>query len=347
MTRLRFLIDDAPACLTQRAVLAQAAATLAAPGGIAGASVAPVLPGGWDVQVLWTCALRGLPSWPDVPGESSRRLAVRLAALAPLEDTVTVFLPAHTLPGPVSLPAAGGWRPAQALASDGAVAVADLDLFLVDNASAEAAALRAHLLACPGYEAASRYEALATGPLPDWLVAGGLSSARLFTHRPWYSAHAPRREQWLHAVAQALDAGRLTLAMVADDVRCARVRPSLLEEVAALRGDPLPDGGADLTLDALFAPPECRLPYAQRALLHSRELQRRTLAHARRNGERKAARPRRRASGLLSLARPLLRPARQALRLARRTGWRVLYIAYAASLRPLVHRLRSPVGAGP
>lgn len=345
MTRLRFLIDDVPACLTQRAVLADFAATLA---------------DGAEVEVLWTSALRGLPSWPDVPAESSRRLAVRLAALAPLADTVTVFLPAHTLPGPVAVPPPGGLGLVPALATDGATAVADLDLFVVDNASAEAEALRAYLLAHPGYESASRHEAFAVGPWPAWLVGGGLSSARLFTRRPWYSAHAPQSGPWLQAVARALDAGRLTPAMVTDDVQSARVRPSLREEVAALRGEPLPAGGADLTLDALFVPPERRLPTAQRALLHSHALQHRTLRYARRNGERKGTRPRRDTqdglpalarSLLRPLSRPLLRPARHALRwgwrLAWRTGWRVLHAAYAASLRPLVHRWRAPGGAEP
>jgi len=334
MNRLRFLIDDAPACHTQRAVLADFAARL------------PQAAHG-SLEVLWSSALRGLPAWPDVPAESSRRLAVRLAALAPQADTVTVFLPAHTVPGPVEWPPAGELRPAQALASEGVTAVADLDLFVIDNASPQAAALHAHLLAHPGYESASRHEAFTPGPLPAWLVGGGLSSARLFTRRPWYSAHAPQRQAWLEAVGRSLDAGRLTLAMVADDVRHHRVRPSLREEVSALRGEPLPAGGADLTLDALFIPPERRLPPAQRALLHSRALQRRNLAFARRNGERKGSRGRRRSGWVASAWGPLSRHLRQAWRQGRRLGWRVLHAAYAASLRPLVHRLRAPGGARP
>ncbi len=363
MTHLRFLIDDVPACLTQRAVLADFAATLKAAAAQGGD--APTGEGGGaatarsPVEVLWTSALRGLPSWPDVPGESARRLAVRLVALAPLEDTVTVFLPAHTLPGPVDLPAALAWRPEPALASDGVTAVADLDLFAVDNASAQAAALRDHLQAHPGYEVASRQAAFAAGPLPAWLVGAGLVSARLFTRRPWYSAHAPRCGPWLEAVVRALEGGRLTVAGVAEDVQQGLVRPSLLEEVTSLRGEPLPAGGADLTLDALFVPPERRVPPAQRALLYSLALQRRTLAYARRNSAhkglhrdaRKGGRAARRARGPLALARSLLRPVRQALRLGVRalwrTGWRLLHAAYAASLRPLVHRLRASGGAEP
>ncbi len=345
MPRLRFLIDDVPACLTQRAVLADFAAVRLA---------------GGPVEVVWTSAWRELPGWPDVPADSSRRLAVRLAALAPREDTVTVFLPAHTLPGPVDLPAALGWRPDAALATDGASAVADLDLFVVDNASAGAVALRDHLLAHPGYEAASRQAPFATGPLPAWLVGPGLSgagltSARLFTSRPWYSAHAPARGPWLEAVARALDAGRLTLAMVAEDVRQGRVRPSLLEEVVALRGEPLPEGGADLTLDALFVPPERRLPATQRALRHSPALQRRLLAQARRHSAHKllgrARHTARGASGWPRAIRPVLRPVfqgvRRVVRAVWRTGRRLLHAAYAASLRPLVHRLRAPGGAEP
>lgn len=337
MTRLRFFIDDAPACLTQRAVLADFAATLGS---------AHAGQGDHRVEVLWTSALRDLPFWPDVPPESSRRLAVRLAALAPLADTVTVFLPAHTLPQPVDLPPAESRRPPQALASDGARAVADLDLFVVDNASPEAEALKAHLQAQPGYEAASRYEAFTPDPLPAWLLAGGLVSARLFTRRPWFSAYAPQRGPWLQAVSRALATGCLTPAMVADDVRHTRVRPSLLEEVAALRGEPLPAGGPDLTLDVLFLPPECRLPSAQRELLRSSELQRRTLAYARRNSARKGGRRPGLAGWLRRLSRPL-RPLREAGRLGWRLTLRLLQVLYAASLRPLVHWLRAPGGAGP
>lgn len=335
MPRLRLLIDDAPACLTQRAVLAEFAALLSArEGGFGG-------PGdvtGRDVEVTWSSALRDLPSWPEVPAECSRRLAVRVAALAPLPDTVTVFLPAHAIVQPFNIAQAMAGRPAHTLASNGIAAVADLDLFVVDNASAEVAAYRAHLQAHPDYESASRYEAFVAGALPAWLVEGGLSSACLFTRRPWYSAHAPDRGAWLSVVARALDTGRLTLAMVADDVRHGRVRPSLLEEVQSLRGEPLPAGGADLTLDALFVPPERRLPPAQRALLHSRELHNRTLAYARRNSARKGGRK----GGLRGGVRAVLRPLRQTWRL----GWRVLHAIYAASLRPLVHRLRALGGVG-
>lgn len=328
MACLRFLIDDVPACLTQRAVLADFAALLEARAC------------GSAVEVLWSSALRGLPSWTDVPPESSRRLAVRLAALAPLPDTVTIFVPAHALVQPLDVARATAWRPGCTLACDGFPAIADLDLFAVANASPEVAALQAFLQSHTGYDAASRYDAFTTRPLPAWLVTGGLSSARLFTHRPWYSVQAPQRGPWLQAVGRALDSGRLTLGQVADDVRRARVRPSLLEDVAALRGGAGVAGGPDLALDALFIPPECRLTGAQRVMLHSQALQCRTLAFARRRATRK--------EGRWPFRLPSLR---QAWRAGWRMGWRMarraLAAACAASLRLLVHRLRSPGGARP
>lgn len=323
MTRLRLLIDDAAACLTQRAVLATYAATLA---------------GRADTEVILTSELPQAPGWPDVPTQSSRRLAAIVAAFAALPGTCTVFLPAHTLPGDIGTPAG---LP-HTLASDGALAVADLDLFIVDNASPQVAAFQAHLGAAADYEAISRYDGFSAGPLPGWLTAGGLVSARRYTDRPWYSIHAPGRTRWLECVGQALDRGDLSLAQVAADVAQGDVRPSLLQEVQAVRAMPVPLAGPDLTLDALFVAPPRRLPPAQLALLHSPALQRRMLDYAERNSARKPGKAGKlvRNAGRLALVRKLVRPAW-------RLGWRLLHAVYAVSLRPAVRRWRAAGGARP
>lgn len=320
MTRLRLLIDDAAACLTQRAVLATYAASLA---------------GRPEIELILTSAWSEAPRWPDVPLQASCRLAAIVAAFVSRPGTCTVFLPAHTIPAAIGTPA--GLQ--HTLASDGALAVADLDLFIVDNESPQVAAFQAHLHASSDYEAISRYDDFSAGVLPGWLTSGGLASARRYTDRPWYSIHAPSRTRWLEWVGQALDRGDLTLAMVATDVAQGNVRPSLLQEVKALRATPLPVEEPDLTLDTLFVVPPCQLTPGQIARLHSPALQQRMLDFAHRNSGRKAAKPRKlaRASGARALVLKLLRPAW-------RLGWRLLHAVYAVSLRPAVRRWRAPGG---
>lgn len=264
MTRLFFLLDDAQQCRTQQAVLSAFAAELGerALG-----------------EVVFASRLTGLPHWSDVSSESSARLAVRLHALQPAADSCTVFLPGHIVPGPIV--STSRWD--GALATRDFSTVADLDLFAIDNAHPDVRRMHDLSVAHPDYEVISRYAAFSTTDLPEWLVSGSLTSALQLTQRPWYFAFAPTRLQWLGWVKIALEREFLTLSMVEEDVGEAWVRPSLLDDVKALRlgiaAPPMPD----LTLDSDFIPPEHRLTPCQYRLLHSSELQKRIVLYRKRS----------------------------------------------------------------
>ncbi len=315
MTRLRFLLDDAGQSQTQKAVLSAFASDLEER---------------TQGEIVWSSQLPQTRQWEDVPAESSRRLGLRLMALEPAPGRLTVFLPGHIVPGVVEPPIHGDEK----LATSSFSTVAGLDLFVVDNAGRETQQYHDFVLAHPDYEAVSSYAAFRTGDLPSWLVSAGLTSPLKLTERPWYTAFAPVRAAWLGWVRKALEQNRLTLSMVEDDVRNGLVRPSLLEEVRSLSDSAAIPAVPDLTLDTLFAAPERRLTAAQRRLLHSPELQARTLQYAQRQAAHKlASRPWYRRHPILGyIKKPL------------RFGYRVAYAAYAASLRPWVKRLRQKGG---
>lgn len=317
MTQLRFLLDDAGQSQTQKAVLSAFASDLEER---------------TKGEIVWSSQLPETRRWEDVPAESSRRLGLRLLALEPAPSLLTVFLPGHIVPGAIAPSLQGDGK----LAAGRFSTVADLDLFVVDNAGSEAQLYHDFVLAHPDYEAVSSYATFRAGELPGWLVSGGLASAIKLTERPWYSAFAPARAAWLGWVRKALEQNRLTLAMAEDDVRNGLVRPSLLEEVRSLSDSAAIPAIPDLTLDALFAAPECRLTAAQHKLLHSPELQTRTLKYAHRLAAHKRAKQQKEWHQKY--------PVRGYLKKAFRFGYRVAYAAYAASLRPLVKRLRQKGG---
>ncbi|MFD0669041.1 hypothetical protein ACT80S_15075, partial [Ramlibacter sp. MAHUQ-53] len=261
MATWRVFLDDAGECATQRAVLAALAAGLARREG---------------VQVRLTSAEPPARRWADVPPAASRRLAVRLEALEPLAGTRTLFLPGHLVPGAASAlvapqdPVAWGAL-SRPLAADDFIDVGGLELFAADNASHEARALQVLASLRGDYESLSRHAGFTATPLPAWLAVPALRTAAPFTQRPWYAAQAPARAAWLAALAGVLAEGRLTLAQVEDDARHGRVRPSLPQDARRLlagepaAGLPLPD----LTLDALFVVPACRVPPQRLALLQA------------------------------------------------------------------------------
>lgn len=308
MTQLRFLLDDMPSSKTQQAVLLAFAAYLEE---------------GGSVEVVRASQLREVRHWSDVPVESSRRLDLRLQALLPRPHQLTVFLPSHIVPGTVEL--ASCWD--ATLASREFSTVADLDLFAVNNGCSEVQRFQEFVAITPDYEAVSRYAGFSSKQLPSWLISGGLVSALQVTQRPWYCAFAPRRLQWLGWVRQAVEQRLLDLSMMEEDVRTGQVRPSLLADVKAVLQGMEPPPFPDLTLDALFTPPERCLTDAQYRLLHSVALQRRTVMFARRNASRKLAK-----QGLLKFIwRSLRRLPRQCLR--------ALHQIYSVTLRPIVKRL--------
>lgn len=321
MTQLRFLLDDAGQSQTQKAVLSAFASDLEER---------------TKGEIVWSSQLPETRQWEDVPAESSRRLGLRLMALEPAPGLLTVFLPGHIVPGEVNTPHLGDWT----LATSRFSTVADLDLFVVDNAGNEVQQYQDFVLAHPDYEAASSYAAFRAGDLPGWLVSAGLTSSLKLTERPWYTAFSPARAAWLGGVRKALEQNRLTLSMVEDDVRNGLVRPSLLEEVRSLSDSAAIPEIPDLTLDSLFASPERRLTVAQQLLLHSPELQARTLQYATRKAAHKLARQQRE----WHQKHPVRSYIKKVVKKTLKFGYHVAYAAYAASLRPLVKRLRQKGG---
>lgn len=321
MTQLRFLLDDAGQSQTQKAVLSAFASDLEER---------------TKGEIVWSSQLPETRRWEDVPAESSRRLGLRLVALAPAPGRLTVFLPGHIIPGEVAPPLHGDGK----LAASRFSTVADLDLFVMGNAGNEAQLYHDFVLAHPDYEAVSSYATFGAGALPGWLTSGGLTSAIKLTERPWYSAFAPARSAWLGWVRKALEQDCLTLAMVEDDVRNGLVRPSLLEEIRNLSDSAAIPATPDLTLDALFVAPERRLTVAQQLVLHSPELQARTLLYAKWKANHKLAKQQKE----WHQKHPVRGYIKKALKKGLKFGYHIAYAAYAASLRPLVKRLRQKGG---
>lgn len=311
--QIRFLIDDANQCRTQRAVL------LAFAGALEERALG---------IVVRSSHLTKLRQWDDVPVESSRRLALRLLALQPTHDLLTVFLPGHIVPGPIN----SVFQQSAALTVREFTTLADLDLFTVDNTHRETHLLHDFVTVNPDYESVSCYDRFNVTALPCELISGGLTSALQLTHRPWYSAFASTRLQWLRWVKQAIDQGLLDIAAVEKDVQGGLVRPSLLSDVKALLDGINAPLIPDLTLDSIFVSPERRLTDIQYRLLHSTELQQRTVEYAKRNTARKLAKQ--------GAWRNLLRSLLWFLRL----GYGAAYFVYSITARPAVRRLLQQSG---
>lgn len=314
MTLIRFLLDDATACKTQQAVLSVFSGDL------------EELARG---TVVRASRLSGMRQWADVSTESSNRLALRLLALQPVSDQLTVFLPSHIVPGTVDI----GSRWGSTLAAREFSTVANLDLFAVDSAGSEVSQFHEFFAAHPDYEAVSRYANFTSAALPGWLVSGGLTSALQLTLRPWYCAYAPTRLQWLGWVRRALERGVLDLSMVEEDVRVGQVRPSLLTDVKAIMQGMDFRALPDLTLDTLFVAPERRLTDQQRQILHTLMIPKRTAKLSRRNLAGKISK-----QGLLKFLWASFR------RLPRRSI-QVVYRLYSTTARPVVQRLRQQSGS--
>jgi hypothetical protein len=253
-----------------------------------------------------------------------------MTALAPEPERITVFLPGHVVPEEVH-----GWGEVGiATAFPSATTIAELDMFVADNGSPLAGHFVQHCAANPDYQSCSSYVVLGFTGQPQWLCAS-ITSALPLTQRPWYFAHAGSRIRWLHWLEKALQQQNLTLHDVEQDIREGAVRPSLLEDASKLAAGIAVTGWPDTTLDSLFVCPECRLSDAQYALLHSQELQERTLLNAKLSSARKAE-----ASGNPAAAGSSApaRGWRRALQPARlyRHALHYTYLCYAATLRPLI-----------
>ena len=320
MINIRFLIDDADQPRTQQAALL---------------ALAGVLEERTFGKVIRSSNGPELREWDDVSPESSRRLALRLMAFEPAHDLLTVFLPGHLIPGPIN----SVFQQSAAVAAQRFTTIADLDLFTVNNAHRETYLFHDFVSSNQDYESVSRYDRFKVTTLPDELISGGLFSALQLTNRPWYSAFAPARLQWLTWVKQAIDQGLLDFSEVEKDVQDGLVRPSLLSDVKALLNDvcnpPLPD----LTLDSIFASPERRLVKSQYQLLYSEELQNRTIEYAKRNGHAELPK--------LPKLRMLSKLKYHFSRLPRRLsklGYQLTYRVYSVSVRPVVVWIRQKSG---
>jgi hypothetical protein len=303
MTRLRFIIDDATQCKTQQAVLLAFAADLEkrAVG-----------------EVVRSSLLNELPRWLDVPAESSRRLGLYLLAFQPTPNLLTVFLPSHIVPGGID--SAFQWD--AALTTREFSTIADLDFFTVNNAHRETYLFHDFVSSNQDYESVSRYDRFKVTTLPDELISGGLFSALQLTNRPWYSAFAPVRLQWLAWVKKAIDKDLLDFSAVEKDAQDGLVRPSLLSDVKALLNGACAPPLPDLTLDSIFVSPERRLDESQYRLLYSAELQKRAVEYAKRNARSKS-----------KLSRRLFK-----------LGYQLTYKVYSVSVRPLFVRMRKKSG---
>ncbi len=325
MTLIRFLLDDATPCRTQQAVLSVFADDL-------------------EVRTLGkvvrTSQLQGMHQWTDVPIESSHRLGLRLLALQPASDQLTIFLPSHIVPGIIELAYPWGTT----LGSSEFSTVADLDLFAVDNTNCEVQRFQEIVAAKPDYEAISRYADFTSTDLPGWLVSGGLTSALQLTQRPWYCAFSQTRLQWLGWVRLAVERGLLDLSMVEEDVRTGLARPSLLAEVKTLlqgmNALPLPDPA----LDTLFMAPERRLTHHQYRLLHSTELQNRTTKYYKRKSASKHSKYYKQKSASKHSKKSLLKYLWGSFRRLPRRSVQVAYHLYSITVRPVVQRLRQQSG---
>ncbi len=318
MIDIHFLIDDASQCRTQKAVL------------LAFASVLEECAVG---KVIRSSNVSELVEWDGVPSESSRRLALRILAFQPAHDLLTVFLPGHVIPGSIN----SVFQQSTALTAQRFTTIADLDLFAVDNAHIETQLFHDFTSCNQDYESVSRYDRFKVETLPSELISGGLSSALLLTNRPWYSAFAPARLQWLTWVKQAIDQGLLNFYAVEKDAQDGLVRPSLLSDVKALLNGvcnpPLPD----LTLDAMFVSPERRLVNSQYQLLYSEELQNRAIEYVKLNDHAKL----RKLSALGKLKYHFLRLPRRFYKF----GYQLTYKVYSVSARPVVVWMRQKSGA--
>lgn len=250
MSALRFIIDDAEVCATQKAVLRTYADALRQLGHL----------------VQWGAAVTAPAAWADAPKESARRLALRCAALRS-KDMPTVFLPGHIVPEVPPSDAAITAPLVSASFND----VADLDVFAVQGVNDNID--RLFHAQTPKYDFVARTTGLSATPPPAWL--GNMSCLR-FDDRPWYNAYAPQRAAWLAWVQRAVQAGHLTAKMIAADIMAGNVRPSLQVDMTQLMAGGAAAPAAFYPLDTVFIAPECRLTPAQRKLLYSKDLQIRT-----------------------------------------------------------------------
>lgn len=115
---------------------------------------------------------------------------------------------------------------------------------------------------------------------PVWvdLHKDGVHICERYGERPWYAMNTVWGQQWMDWVIRAIKSGRLNIQDIQRDVNQGRVRPSLLIEIDQRIGGEANPPPFDGLLDVEFKYPELCLTKAQRQLLFSKTLQRRTAA---------------------------------------------------------------------
>lgn len=286
-------------------------------------------------EIVRASQLTELRHWEDAPSESSRQLALRMLALKPSPNLWTVFIPGHIIPESIASPLP--WS--GALATSSFSSVANLDFFAVDNSHIDLQCLYNFSIENQDYESLSRYVGLTTSGTPEWLISNGLTSARLLSQRPWYSAFSPTRLQWLKFVNKAIERDLLNFKVIQDDISEGLVRPSLVEDFNALISGIDPPHIPDLNSDSLFVLPELRMSKSQYQILQSKDLQERTVKYAKLNNTKNFGK-----QGwvkyLIRTPRRLFKHTLHLLRRLIRLSFYTSYFLYSISFRPAVRLIR-------
>ena len=263
MKNIRFFLDDHQVCETQKAVLL---------------AFVEDLKKHKNTEIVLASELTKPYKWDDVAEVASTNLWLRLEAFQPLAHTVTVFLPGHIIPAHIE-----SFEISETtLETSKFTTVAYLDFFFVHNDSMEVKKFNEFIKENPTYEAVSNYSSFSTKNFQEWLMKSGIKSALLFTDRPWYNSNARYRSQWLEWVKIAIQKKYLTLSMIESDILNKKVRPSLLQDVKTIIQTGVePKISIYATLDTMFSYPEIRLTDEQYQMLHSSQLQTRTLKNMR------------------------------------------------------------------
>jgi len=168
---------------------------------------------------------------------------------------------------------------------DSLTCLSNLDLFIVNNGALELKSIKDH----SDYDSLSGFCTLSNEALPKWISADKIQTCLKLTDRPWYSIFSPARKQWINLVKDLILNKKLTIETIKQDISDGSIRPSLLADIeSALENRPLPPPFFN-NIDSVFVYQEMRVSDIQYKLLHSKELQQRTIINERKNRKGKKA----------------------------------------------------------
>src|SRR5690606_37571885 len=156
------------------------------------------------------------------------------------------------------------------------------------------------------------------------------------TERPWYSASSPMRTRWTRLVQELIEANKIDLSAIEEDVAEGLVRPSVLDDLRFLRKNGFLAVALPGTTDSMFVFPECRLTDSEYRLLGSKELQSRIESYAkRRKAKKKKPKEPRKPKSRATLRELGMGAYKRTRKLIKRAP-HVLYHALAVALRQVV-----------